>query len=160
MWGRLSGEEEANSIGWLGWGGIEEEEGLWLGDSTNIPVGWMCKWDGRRLLFCHLAGLWGGLGKEELDSLRGFYQVGFKGLIRLGEWCGSAGWMANEDLFMGRVKKEFVSDELMVGAYWGKRWTVVSLGWLFTDILNVSTVTTSGCVILFFDWRECGAPNI
>jgi hypothetical protein len=49
------------------------------------------------------------LGEEEMDSLRCFYQVGFKGLIRLGGGCGSAGWMANEDLFMGRVKKEFVS---------------------------------------------------
>ena len=57
------------------------------------------------------------MGEEELDSLRGFYQVGFKGLIRLGGGCGSACWMANEDLFMGRVKKEFVSDELMVGVY-------------------------------------------
>ena len=52
-----------------------------------------------------------------MDSLRGFYQVGFKGLIRLGGGCGSACWMANEDLFMGRVKKEFVSYELMVGVY-------------------------------------------
>ena len=31
---------------------------------------------------------------------------------------------------------------------------------LQADLLNVSTITTSGCVKFCFDWRKFGAPNI
>ena len=57
------------------------------------------------------------MGKEELESSRCFDQVVFKGPMWLGGRCGSDGWMADEDLFMGQVKGEFVPDELMVGGH-------------------------------------------
>ena len=43
-------------------GGIKKEDGMCVSgfwDSTNIPVGWMCKvtkWAGRRMKLCQLAG--------------------------------------------------------------------------------------------------------
>ena len=57
------------------------------------------------------------MGKEEWKSSTCFDQVGFKGPMWLGGGYGSAGWMVDEDLFMGRVKDDFVPDELMVGGH-------------------------------------------
>ena len=57
------------------------------------------------------------MGKEELESSRCFDQVVFKGPMWLGGRCGSDGWIADEDLFMGQVKDKFVPDEMMVGGH-------------------------------------------
>ena len=50
---------------------------------------------------------------------------------------------------------------MILNSYPGPGAVVLNLdSGLISDIINVSTITTSKCVIFFVDWLKFGAPNL
>ena len=68
---------------------------------------------------------------------------------------------ARRDYDTGR--RDYNTDYSMVGRHFKTTrndLTIARNYYNTPDILNVSSITTSGCVKKKFDWRKFGAPNI